>query len=87
MKTIAALHVDVIARGGRVSSCPHGGGEGWAIIVNGMTSQLDGDACVAGPTTETAARASSQALFTLADDLPPAKVPGDAPNNQANWVA
>jgi hypothetical protein len=63
------------------------GGEEWAFVVVGVTGPLDSDACVAGPMTETAAWAGSQASFTLADDLPPAKVPRDAPNNQANQGA
>jgi hypothetical protein len=87
MKNNATLYVDAIARGGRASSCPCGGGEGWAIVVVDVTGPLDGNACVAGPTTETAAQAGSQALFALVANLPPAKVPGNVPNNQANHGA
>ncbi len=68
---IAALHEDPIARGRQASSCPCGGEEGRAIVVAGVMGTLDDDACVTGPTTNTAAQMGSQASFTLADDLPP----------------
>jgi hypothetical protein len=71
MKMIATLHVDAIARGGQALSCPCSEGKGWAIVVVGMTGPLDGNACIAGPTMETAAQVNSRALFTLVDDLPP----------------
>jgi hypothetical protein len=71
MMMIAAIYMDTIARGGRVLSCPCGRGEGWAIVVVGVMGPLDGDACVTGPTTETAAWGGSRASFTLANDLPP----------------
>jgi hypothetical protein len=54
----AGGHHSFFAAGGR------GGGEGQAIVAVGMTSTLDGDACIAGPTTATTA-------FILADNLPP----------------
>jgi hypothetical protein len=71
MKTNAALHVDMIARGRRALSGPRGGGEGWGIVVGGVTGPLEGNACVAGPTMEMAAWVGSQASFTLADNRPP----------------
>jgi hypothetical protein len=65
MKTIgAALHVGAIAMGGRALSCPCDGGEGWAKVVVGVMSPLDGVACIASPTTETAAQVGSRVLFT-----------------------
>jgi hypothetical protein len=53
--------------------CPvlEAGGEGQAIVVVGVTGTLDGNACVACPTTATATWTSSRALFTLAEDLLP----------------
>jgi hypothetical protein len=67
---------------GVILSSRHGRGQ--AIVVFGVTGTLDGDACIAGPTTVTAAWMGSQALFILAEDPPPAKVPVNAPINQAN---
>jgi hypothetical protein len=71
MKMIAALHVVAIARGRWTLPCPHGGGEGGAIVVVGVTGPLDGDACISSPMTEMAACMGSKSSFTLADDLPP----------------
>jgi hypothetical protein len=57
------------------------------IVVVGVMGTLDGDACVAGPTTAMAAWMGSWASFTLANNLPPCKVPSDAPNKQAKQEA
>ncbi len=85
MKTNAALHVDMIARGGWASTCARGGGKGWAIIVVGMTGPLDGNACVAGPTTEMTAWADSRASFTLADNFPPRQGTRHCAQQSSQW--